>query len=675
MKKEFILNGEEMTHSLLSTYQLPYIIISLLLICLLLVYIIQLKQKIKERDFALQIKHRDCSSLHTTLGLMAEKIEVQFFMYDEVNRKHYKYANNQFIPSSFSLEESEKLIHPEDIEQYKQDYSNIITGATDECISRVRIYNNEQKAYENFKNVVRPIKKSNGKVTHYVYIQQNETEYKHLIHKQKELIESLYMALKSAKIVRWVRDEEKKIITFTDSNTNETIFSFNDMKNLFQREEEYAQFEEFIKNLSSEETNSIILPLRLTENENHKLQEICALAVKNKKGETVSTYGIARDLTETLEYQNKLKEKIQLLETIEECMPVGISIYNKEGKLQSSNEEAARALGIDRIKAKSEAISLFQGTDPLTPTIFSLQAGESIQMNATYHELTEYIKPWIVPEKPHGEYFDIRCTPIVSEQGEIQGYLSICIDLTEELKNQETLRSAKEKAEASEKLKMNFLANISHEIRTPLNAIIGFSDLLQTTENPEEKATFVEIIKNNNALLLGLISDILDLSKIESGTLDLTPKRFDLCIAIEEVYNQFKSTCQNQQLELLLHNPYQECLVTLDEERCLQILSNFLHNALKFTPKGHIRMGCEYRENGIVLFTEDSGIGIPAEKKDLLFKHFAKLDEFSQGAGLGLTICKAIAQAMGGKVGVKSNEGEGSIFWAWIPCEAAIKES
>ncbi|MGL4851828.1 MAG: ATP-binding protein [Phocaeicola sp.] len=672
---ELLLKGGEGSSTPLCTTNILYgtLALLLLLLFLLLLYILQLQRKVKKRNQQLEIQHIECSSIHATLGMMAKKIETEAFMFDEVNKTHYKYINNQFVPTQLVLAEVEKQIHPDDLEQYKIDYHNVVNGIVDECISHIRVYNSEKQQYEDFKNVIMPIKKHNGKVTRYVYIQRNETEYRTQIRKQKELIESLRMAVKSAQIVRWVRDEQSHTLLLTDSEMNERAFSIDESREFFATETDYNRFEEFLNRLSEEEITTIVLPCKMAGSKSYKPHEINGLATKGEKGELISAYGVSRDISESYEYQKALTEKVKLLETIEECMPVGISIYDKQGNLRSSNEEAARSLGIDRKRAQAEARSLFQDADPLGPFFFSLKAGESIQMMVNYNEIYGYIEPWVIPGKPHGDYFDIRCTPIVGDHSEIIGYLSICIDMTEEAKTIEILRAAKEKAEASEKLKMAFLANISHEIRTPLNAIVGFSDLLQTTEDLEERAQFMEIINTNNTLLLRLISDILDLSKLESGTLELIEEKFDMSMAITESYHNLLASCQNEHVALLLHNPYKKCLVKLDRERCLQILLNFLTNAIKFTPAGHIRMGYEYREQGLVLFIEDSGIGIPEDKTDKLFQHFEKLDEFSQGAGLGLPICKAITETMGGRVGVQSTEGKGSIFWAWIPCEVEIE--
>lgn len=235
------------------------------------------------------------------------------------------------------------------------------------------------------------------------------------------------------------------------------------------------------------------------------------------------------------------------------------------------------------------------------------------------------------------------------------------------------LVEAKEHAEKADKLKSAFLANMSHEIRTPLNAIVGFSQLLQESDDIDEKSEFAKIIQTNNDLLLRLISDILDLSKLDAGSVVLKPEEFDLSSCIEEAYTVIKTRNQHLKVDFRLHSPFERCIVKLDKNRCLQIITNYANNAVKFTPKGIIEIGYDYQDNGLILFVKDTGIGISPEKRKHLFQRFQKLDDFAQGTGLGLSICKAIAETMKGKVWAESEEGAGSTFFAWIPCHAKIE--
>lgn len=263
---------------------------------------------------------------------------------------------------------------------------------------------------------------------------------------------------------------------------------------------------------------------------------------------------------------------------------------------------------------------------------------------------------------------EIFAIPIINEQNEAEGIVIRVDDITERCQIIE-LEKAKHRAEESNKLKSTFLANMSHEIRTPLNAIVGFSDLLMTATSQEEKEEYMNIINTNNELLLKLINDILDLSKIEAGSVELKYEMFDLPKYFKELYSTMESRVTNSEVHLFPVNPYTSCWIRLDKNLLAQILTNYVINAIKYTSKGFIEMGYEVVDEGIRLYVRDTGIGIEEDKKDKLFRRFEKLDEFAQGTGLGLSICKALAEACGGRVGFESEFGKGSLFWAILPCE------
>lgn len=241
-------------------------------------------------------------------------------------------------------------------------------------------------------------------------------------------------------------------------------------------------------------------------------------------------------------------------------------------------------------------------------------------------------------------------------------------------KQTEELLKAKKEAEKSDKLKSAFLANMSHEIRTPLNAIVGFTELIKDAQDDKEKEEYWNIISSNNELLLRLIGDILDLSKIEAGMIDLNPRMFDMTELIDSLYASIKQRPISPGVALIHECECKHCYVVLDKNRVSQILTNFITNAIKFTVKGHIKFGYEYVDNGIRLYCEDTGIGISKEKVDNVFKRFYKLNDFAQGTGLGMAICKAIIDEMHGKISVDSTEGKGSLFWAWIPVKADVQK-
>lgn len=260
-------------------------------------------------------------------------------------------------------------------------------------------------------------------------------------------------------------------------------------------------------------------------------------------------------------------------------------------------------------------------------------------------------------------YSSFTYSAVEDEAGNIVVITFIQRDITEDIIYQQNLITAKNKAEEADKLKSTFLANMSHEIRTPLNAIVGFSELLTETDDTEEKFEYKQLIETNSEILLKLIGDILDLSKIEVSSIDINRQKLNLCQLCDELYRSFQQRIKNPKVTLKLINPYTKCIANFDKYRFMQIFTNFATNAIKYTPQGEIVMGYECMPGQVRIYVKDSGIGIPEEKKHRIFSRFEKLDTFAQGTGLGLSICKAIADATGGEVGFKSKANVGSEFW------------
>ena len=246
--------------------------------------------------------------------------------------------------------------------------------------------------------------------------------------------------------------------------------------------------------------------------------------------------------------------------------------------------------------------------------------------------------------------------------------------ITNRKKMEQELTTAKELAEESNRLKSAFLANMSHEIRTPLNAIVGFSGILASTEEEEEKQEYVSIIENNNTLLLQLISDILDLSKIEAGTLELNYSNIELNELMRELERGFLLRVKTDAVKLEFVEPAGPCMAYTEKNRLSQLMINLVTNAIKFTEKGSIRFGYEMRENELYFYVTDTGCGIPKDKQQNIFGRFVKLNSFAQGTGLGLSICKTLMDHMGGRIGVESEEGKGSTFGFTLPYKPAVKE-
>ena len=242
------------------------------------------------------------------------------------------------------------------------------------------------------------------------------------------------------------------------------------------------------------------------------------------------------------------------------------------------------------------------------------------------------------------------------------------VDINHQKTIEEELRVAKEKAENLDRLKSAFLANMSHEIRTPLNAIVGFASLLIESDDKKERQDYVDIMQENTELLLQLISDILDLSKIEAGTLDFTMDHLDIKSFCEDIMRNYDIK-EDKPVPVLLAPDLPEYYIYTDKKRLMQVITNFINNALKFTNEGQIML--EYRHkaesNEIEFAVTDTGMGIAPDKVDQVFDRFVKLNSFSKGTGLGLSICRSIIKHLGGTIGAESEIGVGSRFWFTHP--------
>ena len=255
----------------------------------------------------------------------------------------------------------------------------------------------------------------------------------------------------------------------------------------------------------------------------------------------------------------------------------------------------------------------------------------------------------------------------------------VCVnfDVTELKQTEKSLIEAKNKAEVSDRLKSAFLANMSHEIRTPLNAIVGFSNLLAETDEIGERREYMQVVEENNDLLLKLISDILDLSKIEAGTFEFNYGMVDVNRMCEEAVRSLRLKVQDRPVELLFGDHEEQCRIVGDKNRLMQVITNFINNAVKFTEQGSITLGYRREAGDLLFYVEDTGKGISEEHLRTVFDRFVKLNSFAQGTGLGLSISKSIVEQMGGRIGVESEVGRGSRFWFTIPavtCDAPEKK-
>ena len=281
-------------------------------------------------------------------------------------------------------------------------------------------------------------------------------------------------------------------------------------------------------------------------------------------------------------------------------------------------------------------------------------------LNATLNVLTSEKKSVECDAVISGSYF------LLNEE---ENMVLTVHDITQLKETEKQLTLAKEKAENADLSKSTFLANMSHEIRTPLNAITGFAEVLASANTEEEKAQYQEIIKMNADLLLQLVNDILDMSKIEAGTLEFVYTKVDINLLLSDLRQLFQMKVNDAggNIQIIAEPSLPSCSIETDRNRVAQVLSNFTTNAIKFTQEGTISIGYEARDTELYFYVTDSGAGIPADKLPEVFGRFVKLNKDKKGTGLGLSISKTIVNKLEGQIGADSVEGKGSTFWFTIP--------
>ena len=379
---------------------------------------------------------------------------------------------------------------------------------------------------------------------------------------------------------------------------------------------------------------------------------------------------INADKTETTVAYNKIQEFEEFFELVGDYAKVGYAHFNVLSGHGYAQKSWYRNVGEADETPLSDIFGTYRHFHPddralLIRFLDDARNGLTTQLSKEMRVLRE-----------DGTYIWTHVNLLVKKyapQDRIIEIISINYDITELKRTEEMLVKARDKAEASDRLKSAFLANMSHEIRTPLNAIVGFSSLLTSTENAAEKELYNSLIGHNNKLLLNLINDVIDLSKIESGYLELRPDWVNLTELLDESVAEYAHQVPSG-VELLTNYPAHDSLVELDRLRIKQILSNFLSNALKNTTTGHVEVFYEVDHQSVRIGVKDTGRGIPQNMLEKIFERFEKLDSFAQGAGLGLSICKLIVEKMNGRVLVDSQLGIGTTFVIELPCRSMLVE-
>lgn len=475
------------------------------------------------------------------------------------------------------------------------------------------------------------------------------------------------LAINAGGIIAWSYDIDTKIFYELHGNTlNSTIRTINDLRKALHPEDFIRFIRAFDKLIKGTEKEIFdCYKAKSHKTKDYRTYETKMLRIEKNVEQPSRIVGTLKDVTEEIVLHKTLEEYLLKINFITTTNGIILFYYDLSAqqfyRLNANENVVETILSPDEYKNRVFPDDLKLSTD----FIDSMQRGTEMHISAEYRLLSD--------ENSY-EWFAIEAVAYKhNSNGDIISYLGLRRNNTKWKQTTEDLIKLRNKAEASNKLKSAFLANMSHEIRTPLNAIVGFSNLIAESNDVEEKVQFMSIIRANNDLLLQLINDVLDLSKIESGFVDFKYSKFEFSSYFKDIYTAFSMRAPSG-VKLVSNAPSIPVDLYSDKNRVTQIITNFVTNAFKFTKQGEVTLDYICEDEWLKIFVTDTGIGISEENQKKVFDRFEKLNEFAQGTGLGLSICRSLVEAMNGKIGVKSTVGVGSTFWVWLPYTPDISD-
>ena len=603
------------------------------------------------------------------LEMAMEAANMSSWVYDVYKMEFGVLHGNSVFKSGMSLEQLLLTLHPQDCAPLRELFSRLINKEVRQGQLTVRVFNEQEGEFRHYESRMRLSTEHFGKLQ-IVGTLLDVTEKIRMAKKTQDLLTKRELAMKVNDIVHWdFNVQTQKFESYNDpvnDYASDKLVSLEEYLNVIHPED---------RSLVNDALQSMLLGRNMNINLTCRIQtryddtwQYCNITgvpfESGEAGEVIRYTGFRQNISKLHQLNEELKERNYKMELT--FKTVGMSYWDYDVKtrqyrsfndpVNDFNPEKA-IMPEDYLKAAHP-----EDTERVRENIVGMSAGQYKEFSLQYRSRTKWDQDWQT----------LIVTGLPSERdkkGNVIRYTGIAFNNTKWEKMAQELKEMKDKAELSDRLKSAFLANMSHEIRTPLNAIVGFSELLVDSDDPDEKKEYWHIIESNNDLLLRLINDILDLSKIESGIIDRKRERFNLTQLCNELYVMMRSKILNVDVELVQDNPCPECWIFLDSNRLKQVWMNFLTNAIKYTRSGYIRMGYSVENEGIRFYVEDTGAGIPKDLQNRVFGRFQKLNEFVQGTGLGLAISRAIVEAADGEIGFISEQGIGSTFWAWIPCE------
>ena len=587
--------------------------------------------------------------------------------------------NGNFLPNEgMTYEESLNYIHPDDVQGYIDFYKKLVAGEkTAECMFRWDAnMGRGEKDWHYYRglgipDLANPLLKSPATIfcvlsdqTKQIEQDQQQTE---LANRYRNIYEQSIVGLA-------FYDKEGRLLTVNKKMQEILKFQSEQDPYYFERTIfDMPSFHELLNKKKVEDlffcTKSVIL-----ERGVNCFTEMCVHPIHDEQGELLYIAFSIRDITKERELylQNKQNEAIIRLQNEE--------IQQYENELQYLMSECDMRFWRADITKREIAFYKKLSTPEKVMSFEDLRSyfigNEDMIAKGLQKPEISFARPfaylcWTRPifhecEEPQWNILD--SLPYFDENGILVECYGVIRNMTPLIRKQEQLKQETERAKQSGLLKSTFMANMTHEIRTPLNSIVGFSDVLPMLQTKEEKQEIIRVIMNNCDMLMRLINDLLALSTEDAGGIDLIPEDVDFSKTFDDICTTVAERVQNPQVTFIKDNPYETLPAHLDPDRIQQVITNFVTNAVKYTQEGHIKVGYMKQDDGIRVYCEDTGIGIPQEAQEKVFERFVKLNDYVQGTGLGLSICKAISEKCGGKIGVESEgEGKGSTFWMWIP--------
>ena len=590
----------------------------------------------------------------------------------------------EFLPhDGMTYEESLNYIHPEDKHIYMAFMNQLVKGAkAAECMFRWDRSTKEHKhdwRYLRDLGIVEYDEQDKKKPINFYCTLYDQTEQMLLEKEELELTDRYRRLFEHSIIGQAFYDKEGNLLT--SNKKLREILKFEGEDDPFYHRYPLFDIPDFRFITYKDEKEDLYFCTRTVVTERHVdcFTEIRLHPIYNNDNQLEMFTLYIKDITQEREqYHQYKKNEAEIQRTNKE-----IEKYENELKYLMENIEMRffRASFIDREITFYKEMSVperkmtFQEIKESVLELPYQKAGMSAdEFFKEPKTMLIHTKPFFYKDSLETEWHFVDCVPFFNKEGKLIGAYGVFRNITKLINKQELLKEETERANQSGLRKSAFLANMSHEIRTPLNAIVGFSEVLHMLGTDEERAQIINVINNNCEMLLRLVNDILALSSMESGGIKVEPTQTDFAQCFNNMAISLSKRVQNPAIEFMTESPYPTFITTIDGGRIQQVVTNFVTNAIKYTKKGHIKIGYEkqvrHDTDGLYIYCEDTGSGIPKEHQKKVFDRFVKLNDFVQGTGLGLSICKAIIDNCNGEIGVESEgKGCGSTFWLWVPCK------